>query len=388
MRLCVVSASPEVAVLFQEQRDVILRTAKPGERLPPSDLYIWDADANDEFRRQSVELRSAQHLLLTDARNVESLSDVQSSACVLLKPVTAWTLRAFTELARKSWRLGEQAQEAQHFRSDRDALLQYVLEVNLKLQEYDQERNNFLARALHDFRVPLTALHGYCGLLGEGKAGSVTPPQQEILDSMRESTRRLTRMLSGALELLLEGRSERPPVRVAGDVALVLAAAVREIGPLAKAKEIEVDTEVQSPGGTLLFDQEKMHDVLMNLLENSCKFTPRRGKIRVCAYPERFERVDGDAGAGLYRVDISDSGPGVPADLADKIFEQYVSYAGSSDRSGGGLGLAICRAIVAAHGGRIWTTPSNQGGRFSFVLPMSVPVTEREDEFQDDEALR
>jgi K+-sensing histidine kinase KdpD len=69
-------------------------------------------------------------------------------------------------------------------------------------------------------------------------------------------------------------------------------------------------------------------------------------------------------------VDISDSGPGVPSQLEEKIFEQYASYSGARDRSGGGLGLAICKAIVASHLGIIWATPSQDGGRFSFVLPL------------------
>jgi K+-sensing histidine kinase KdpD len=74
-----------------------------------------------------------------------------------------------------------------------------------------------------------------------------------------------------------------------------------------------------------------------------------------------------------YRIDVVDSGAGVPEHLAEKIFEQYASYSGSLDRSGGGLGLAICKLIVTAHHGAIWATPSNNGGCFSFVLPLGPP---------------
>jgi signal transduction histidine kinase len=75
----------------------------------------------------------------------------------------------------------------------------------------------------------------------------------------------------------------------------------------------------------------------------------------------------------VYQVDISDSGPGVPEALAEKIFEQYTTYGGGADRSVGGLGLAIARAIIRAHGGKIWATPTAEGGRFSFMLPLQTP---------------
>jgi two-component system sensor histidine kinase KdpD len=118
--------------------------------------------------------------------------------------------------------------------------------------------------------------------------------------------------------------------------------------------------------------------VLVNLLENSCKFTPRNGSIEVRGYPVLWEPgtngtvydpLLGEPANG-YRIDIFDSGPGVSAILAEKIFEQYASYSGSGDRSGGGLGLAICRAILSAHKGKIWASPSQDGGRLSFVLPL------------------
>jgi signal transduction histidine kinase len=77
-------------------------------------------------------------------------------------------------------------------------------------------------------------------------------------------------------------------------------------------------------------------------------------------------------------MDIFDTGPGVSPHLCEKIFEQYTSYGGPNDRSGGGLGLAICRAIILAHGGAIWAAPSEEGGRFSFVLPAAIAAVQSE----------
>ena len=389
MRICVVSESSELETLLADERAFTVATTSPGRSVPEADVYIWDCAADIELRTQVAAHAEAQHFLLVDPKNLDTLGDLQHSVCVLLKPFAAFRMRAFVELAWKTWQLRRQVQETDSLRSDRDALLQYVLEVNLKLQEYDQERNNFLARALHDFRAPLTALLGYCDLLNEGKIGIVTSAQRALLERMRASAKRLTRLASGALELLTEGRFEKAPVRTPGDLGEALSQALHDVYPLAKEKDIELKIEIQPAGGMLLFEAEQMQQVLVNLLENACKFTPRGGIIEVRSYP-RFDDVQSNASQGnaagvqenghrgasaqrpahVYQVDISDSGPGVPAKLAEKIFEQYTSYGGGADRSVGGLGLAIARAIIQAHGGKIWATPTAEGGRFSFMLPL------------------
>ena len=210
MRVVIVSNHNDLLSLIGDRSDISCLTASPTGRLPQADLFIWDFTAELNLRHCLKSYPAAQHLVLTEPKYLEALSDIQGSACILLKPANAFTLRAFVDLSLKTWRThGRRAKEADALRGDRDALLQYVIEVNLKLQAYDQERSNFLARALHDFRAPLTAMQGYCGLLAEGRLGSVSPKQQDLLNRMSYSTRRLSRLASGTLELLLHGRVER-----------------------------------------------------------------------------------------------------------------------------------------------------------------------------------
>src|SRR5579884_971948 len=165
MRICVVSESGELGSLVQFEPGFLVCAVRPGESVPEADLYIWDCRPDAEMRAEYAARHAAQHFLLLDPKHLDLLGELQNSICVLLKPFAAFRMRAFVELAYKTWQLRRQVLETDSLRSDRDALLQYVLEVNLKLQEYDQERNNFLARALHDFRAPLTSLLGYCDLL-------------------------------------------------------------------------------------------------------------------------------------------------------------------------------------------------------------------------------
>ncbi len=380
MRIYLSSGCPDFSALLDRDQRITIFKGESGAPVPEADLYIWDYLPGVDLQSDLLGRQSAQHLVLADPKHLDSLSHVQNSACILLKPVNPLTLRAFAELTSKACELHQQAHAANTLRLDRDALLQYVLEVNLKLQEYDQERNNFLARALHDFRAPLTALQGYCGLLVEGKLGFVSSTQRELLDRMGRSTKRLARLAGGSLELLLQGRFDNRPKRVPGDIEETISGALHDVYPFVQDKGIELNVDVKPPDGTLLFEAEQLQQVLVNLLENSCKFTSKNGTIEIrgystCQNSEAGRQdlcSDGQARApDWYRVDIRDSGPGVRPHLKEKIFEQYASYAGANDRSGGGLGLAICRAIITSHLGTIWATPSQEGGRFSFVLPLA-----------------
>jgi two-component system, OmpR family, sensor histidine kinase KdpD len=378
--VCLLAESLDFYPAASDAEITIIR-ANPRESLPQADLYIWDYTPGLERQVDFGVKGKPQQLLLCDPKHVDLLTPLQRQACILLKPVSMFTMRTFVELAKKNRELHRQADEADTLRSDRDALLQYVLEVNLKLQEYDQERSTLLARALHDFHSPLTALHGYCGLLSEGRLGEVSGTQRDLLMRMKHSTKRLARLAGGTLELLLEGRLERSPKLVEADLEEVVWGAVHEMYLFLQDKEIELDVRMQAPAGSLRFEPEKIEQVVVNLLENACKYTPRRGRIEIRGYSTlEIPETGTHNGAGpkptavsWYRVDISDSGPGVPDHLTEKVFEQYATYTGSSDRSGAGLGLAICRAILAAHSGMIWSKASCEGGRFSFALPLGFP---------------
>jgi signal transduction histidine kinase len=377
MQVCVVSDYSNLSVSFDECEHVSVVQSWPGESFPDADLYIWDCSPGIDVQTHVQGKQAAQHLVLAEPERLDGFNGIRASACILLKPVSPFTLRAFVDIAVKAWELRNQAHEADILRLDRDALLQYVLEVNLKLQQYDQDRSNFLARALHDFRAPLTALHGYCGLLAQAKLGAVTVEQQELLERMLYSTRRLTRLAESSLELLGEGRFEKVPKRRPGDIEETIVQALHDVQPFVQDKAVEVRTHIEPPDGILSFEAEPIQQVLVNLIENSCKFAPKGGSITIHGYGVLRNSGKRTRAAGVYtsnadgyQVDIQDSGPGVPAHMTEKIFEQYVSCSGGSDRSGGGLGLAICKAIITAHGGRIWATPSEKGGRFSFVLPL------------------
>jgi two-component system phosphate regulon sensor histidine kinase PhoR len=168
------------------------------------------------------------------------------------------------------------------------------------------------------------------------------------------------------------GRIERELRLEEGDIEGCVNQALHDVSPFLREKEIFVDIQLDPPEQGMLMETQQIEQLLINLLENACKFTPRRGtiEIRGCSVfwdPLQADLDDSALAPNSYRIEIHDSGPGIPASVLHSIFEEYTSYSGANDRSAG-LGLAICKLIVNSHGGKIWAA-SSKGAAFFVILP-------------------
>ena len=218
----------------------------------------------------------------------------------------------------------------------------------------------------HDLRTPLTAISGLGDLMAAGVHGPVTDEQRDALGRMKEASRELLRMINDILSFaqLEYGRVEvKPePVRVAD--------------ALARA-EMLVRLRVESSGLSLRFsgcdgevvsaDADKLQQILLNLLTNAIKFTPRGGAISVGCERDG-ERV---------RIRVADTGIGIPADELRNIFEPFVQLGQQSDdvsQGGVGLGLAISRELARAMGGELTAeSTAGEGSVFTVELPAVLP---------------
>lgn len=362
----------------------------PGQVLPEHDLCFWDFIPGETAIPEDFDTaRLPRHLFLLQRRDLPRLQELlgTSDVNVLLKPVMPATLRAFLGDAhrRQIHDNGASPRSLQNLRVERDEMLQFLIQANLRLQEYDQERTNFLARSIHDFRAPLTAIGGYCSLLLEEELGGLTPDQREVLGRMQHSAKRLSRITDAMFQLSIRQRVDQELNLKSADMRECVDQALHEVALFLEDKRISLSVEIEQPPDGLLFDTSRMEQTLVNLLDNARKFTPRNGAIEIRGYPYFWERrtchtasLDPSmdrrrkqAGTpNSFRVDIRDSGPGIPSVHVGKIFEEYSSYSGGQDRSGGGLGLAICRMILQQHGGRVWAESHAAGAVFSFVLPI------------------
>jgi two-component system, OmpR family, sensor histidine kinase KdpD len=186
---------------------------------------------------------------------------------------------------------------------------------------------------------------------------------------MQRSLERLGRLAEAMMELGMGGKAATKLKLENSCLESCVEQAVHEIRPVAGQKQIEVGLELAPTTAPLLFDSSQMEQVLVNLLDNACKFTPRRGSIKIRGYSVHPDGDTNDTPFGGYRLDIEDTGPGIAPERIEHVFDEYTSYGGATDRAGAGLGLAICRLIVSAHNGRIWAASQRSGTTVSVLLP-------------------
>jgi signal transduction histidine kinase len=338
-----------------------------------SDIYLWDAESHPLLPSALASPSPASKVVMASKRSLAALrrSLPHHDFQFLQTPVTPLSLKVVVEAAVVRY---HQRQSSERRRLDRDKILQQLLASNLQLQEHEQKRTDSLARSMHDVRVPLMAVQGYCDLLLAGELGPMSAQQSQILARMQRSIKRLGGLFEGMAHLNQGQENDLQLNLERGHLDDCIYQALNEIRPLAERKQISLQVHLDGARGVLRFDSGKLEQALVNLLENACKFTPAGGSIRIGGQSVGTEELVGLDLAGPhggYRIDIRDSGPGVDSALLEEIFDEHVSHAGTLDRPSSGLGLAICDAIVSAHHGKVWANPESQGASFSLVLPFA-----------------
>jgi len=335
-----------------------------------ADLVIWDIEPNSVIP-SPAELSRSRHLFLVPIEEIEIFKSkfAGAEANILPKPVDRNTLSTVLGLARSS-----------SLCPDSDDLLHCLLESNLKLHQSHQARSTLPSRAVHDLSAPLTALRGYCGLLLAEPLGALNAEQKEVVLRMLRSANRLNRMTTAMLDLMGGRKAYGPSELIPGDIRTCVDSAIQEITSFADEKRLSLTVDVE-PCEKLCFEKTQIEEALINLLSNACKFTPRVGSIEVRggAYywdrrgahvplqPPIERRRHNNQEPNSYRIHVRDSGTALSEDCLEHLFSDD-SHAEKKCR-GGGLGLSICRGIVAMHDGRIWAENTDFGPAFSFVLP-------------------
>src|SRR5215213_10947771 len=235
-------------------------------------------------------------------------------------------------------------------------------EANAKLRELSEMKEEFLALTTHDLRSPLTVISGVISFFTSGRLGELSPEQKNMVSMMERNTQNLIELVN---DLLDASKLESGTMRL--DLAAIELRALiddlrQQMQPLAAEKEITLEALVPEELPPLRADRAKLRRVLVNLISNALKFTPRGGRVSVSAATE----------GALVRVSVADTGVGIPEEDVRDIFDKSAQARSRATRSekGTGLGLYITRQLVELHGGRIEVhSEVGTGSTFSFTIP-------------------
>lgn len=251
--------------------------------------------------------------------------------------------------------------------------------ANARLRELDQLKSNFVATVSHELRTPLTSVIGYSEMLLEGMAGAINDEQRSYISTILEKGESLLHLIGQVLDLSRTEASGGQLQQSDVDVPDLLALCVSDVRPQADAKELQIEKAISESVQPIAGDAQKLRRVVTNLLANAVKFTPQGGRIALRAdvvddTPPGDERMDifEPERNRFLRLEVEDTGIGIPEDKLERIFDSFFQVDSSSTRqfSGTGLGLSIVRNWVRMHEGRIDVrSQPGAGTTFTVKLP-------------------
>lgn len=366
--------------LLTEQRcipgEVILREGEPGDALfviwsgtavafmgsPDTPTILGYRSAGEIIGEMALlerQPRSASVVALTDLR---LLKIHQENFHNLLKKEPSLGLSIMEVL---SARLRDSDQERSLGKSSERRLISQVSELQtekeqlLELQRLRQETSDLI---IHDLRNPLGAISLSLNMLDVVLPVEILDENRQIIDIARNSCDRMMRLVDSLLDVsrMESGESQFhfAPLDLTN-----LFQGVANNALAARNRNIRLVIDLPDSLPPLSGDRDKLERVLNNLLDNATKYTPDQGQITLSAQAEAEDVI----------ISVTDTGPGIPEDQRQRIFERFTQVSGDlRARRGFGLGLAYCRLAVEAHGGHIWVEPGkdNIGSRFAFTLPL------------------
>lgn len=245
------------------------------------------------------------------------------------------------------------------YEAQREAALKCQLEEIMAL---------FVSTISHELRTPLTCIKGYVETLQEG---ALNEPEtaKKFLGIIHEETERLNRLIHDLLDLSMLETKQVHMKHIEINLNELIQDTVEFLSGYAEKKDISLTAELGTLKEKVLGDEDRLQQVLINLIDNSIKYMPQGGRITVrCVEEEDFMKVS-----------VSDTGPGIPEEELARVFERFyrIETESSQKISGRGLGLTIAKQIVEAHGGAIWAESKlGKGCTFNFTIPFASVVQE------------
>lgn len=261
---------------------------------------------------------------------------------------------------------------ASHFpdESNNTAGTVYVFDDITNEHEIEQMKSEFVSLVSHELRTPLTSIIGFISLILDGKTGEINQKQYESLSRAHRQSKRLAALINDLLDIsrIEAGRIEMKREQV--QIDSVAQRRIEELRPQADEKAISLLLEAPSNLTTMIGDADRIGQIFINLIGNAIKFTPDSGTVtvRISEASQNGRENDG------FHVEVIDTGPGIPAEEREKVFDKFRQLGSVQTRQQGGtgLGLSIASGIVEAHGGKLWvdTGDNGHGCNFQFFIPL------------------
>ncbi len=242
-------------------------------------------------------------------------------------------------------------------------------EINNQLRVALRAKDEMIQNVSHELRTPLGILYGYVEMLQDAGLGPLTAEQEQAVEIMHQQGDQLRFMVDRLLAL--QAFNANALQRIELDMGAWLPRILQPWEARAALRGVaggsQLRLEIPDSLPTVSADSHFLAQAIENLLGNAVKFSPRGGEVRVRAWAEDGEVI----------IAVSDAGIGIPPDKLQQIFERFYQVDGSTTRrfGGMGIGLALCRAIVEAHGGRIWAESNGDGRGSTFYVALPAPTS-------------
>lgn len=239
-----------------------------------------------------------------------------------------------------------------------------LLQDVTRFKNLDSMKSEFMATVSHEFRTPLTSINMAIDILSQEVLGKVNFRQRDLLVTIKDDCERLTKMVKELLDFsrLESGKYELKQEMV--DIKRLVDEALKPLRIQFRDKGVELAADIPEGLPNVPGDRQQLSWVITNLVSNAVRYTSANGKVILKA-----QFVDGGV-----KISVSDTGRGIPADVQETIFDKFVQVKQSTDATPGsvGLGLAIAKEVVEAHGGKIWVESAvGEGSVFFFTIPQS-----------------
>lgn len=322
---------------------------KTSREITPADWHDVDQDVEES------QIKSAGH---SDEYKKEFLKKSGSRVPV---SVRAWVVYDGSGKPEGSWVVVRDLSEHVQYESFVRETLTRLDQARDALVELDRIKNDLVATVSHELRAPLATIESSLNAMKAMQPGGQLEEREELLRILDRGVQRLSKLVEELMDMTrIESGGLRLERRTVDSMELAARVVKTFEGPFAeKGLVLFLDESGGECTGT--FDPQRIEQVLTNLIENALKFT-EQGRVSV--------RVERDPSNVVFSV--KDSGPGIPTELHQKVFEKFFSLDDQprEGRQGVGLGLAISKGIVEAHGGRIWiNSRRGAGATFSFEIP-------------------